>query len=98
MNITQSRNGTALTVAMEGKLNTTSSQQLEEELKRGMDGVTELVLDLEKVDYITSAGLRVLVSTQKIMNRQGSMRVIHINPEIMKILNMTGIANLLTIE
>ena len=63
-----------------------------------LDGVKELTLDFEKLDYISSAGLRVLLSTQKVMNKQGALKIIHVNDTIMEIFEVTGFTDILTIE
>ena len=97
MTITNTLNGTELTVALEGRLDTTTAPELEASLKNSLDGVTELVMDFEKLEYISSAGLRVLLSAQKIMNRQGSMKVIHVSEVIMEIFEVTGFSDILTI-
>ena len=75
MTINQEMNGSALTLALEGRLDTLTSPQLEEKLNASLEGVSDLVLDLEKLDYMSSAGLRVLLAVQKRMNQQGSMKV-----------------------
>ena len=72
--------------------------QLESELKSALSGTTELVFDLAKLDYISSAGLRVLLSTQKVMNKQGSMKIINVNETIMEVFDVTGFVDILTIE
>ena len=79
MNIAKTKNGTALTLALEGRLDTVTAPELEATLKSELEGVTELVFDLEKLDYISSAGLRVLLSAQKMMNNRGGMKVTHVN-------------------
>ena len=83
---------------LEGRLDTITSPDLETELKNSLDGVTELVMDFEKLEYISSAGLRVLLSAQKTMNSQGSMKVIHVNETVMEIFEVTGFVDVLTIE
>ena len=98
LNITKNVENTAMTVALEGRLDTTTAPQLEAELKGSLDGVTKLVMDMEKLEYISSAGLRVLLSAQKIMNRQGEMKVTHVNETTMEIFEVTGFADILTIE
>ena len=98
MKIDQNRNGNALTLALEGRLDTITAPQLEAELKDALANVEELTFDFEKLDYISSAGLRVLLSAQKTMNKQGSMKVIHANEMIMEIFEVTGFSNVLTIE
>lgn len=98
MTINKIANGTSLTIALEGRLDTTTAPDLEKELKSSLDGVTELVLDLEKLDYISSAGLRVLLSAQKIMNKQGAMKVIHVNDMVNEVFEVTGFSDILNIE
>lgn len=98
MTILKTMNDTELTVALEGRLDTTTAPQLESELKDGLDSFTALTLDLEKLEYISSAGLRVLLSAQKIMNRQGEMKLFHVNESIMEIFEVTGFSDILTIE
>ncbi len=98
MNILKQQEGTALTFGLEGRLDTVTAPRLEDELRASLDGVTELILDLKDLDYISSAGLRVLLSAQKVMNRQGSMTVRHVKPEIMEIFDVTGFVDILRIE
>ena len=98
LNINKSREENRLTIALKGRLDTTSSPELEKCLNENISGVNELVMDFEKLDYISSAGLRVLLSAQKIMNRQGSMKLCHVSESIMEILEVTGFADILTIE
>lgn len=98
MTINKKLDGTTLTIALEGRLDTTTAPDLEKELKGGLDGVTELIMDLERLDYISSAGLRVLLSAQKTMNKQGSMKLIHVNDMVMEVFEVTGFADILTIE
>ena len=87
-----------LTVALTGRLDTTTAPRLEAELKQNVSGVEELVLDLAGLEYLSSAGLRVLLSAQKVMNRQGSMVVKNVNEIIMEIFEVTGFVDILTIE
>jgi anti-sigma B factor antagonist len=98
MKISKNQKGTALEIALEGRLDTTTAPQLESELKSALSGTTELVFDLAKLDYISSAGLRVLLSTQKVMNKQGSMKIINVNETIMEVFDVTGFVDILTIE
>ena len=98
MTITETKNGSALTVALEGRLDTMTAPELEEKLNAALTDVTELTFDLEKLEYISSAGLRVLLSAQKTMNRQGSMKVLHPNEIIREIFEVTGFSDILTIE
>ena len=98
MTIQQTKNGNALTIALEGRLDTMTAPELEETLKTAREGVAELTFDFEKLDYISSAGLRVLLAAQKTMNQQGSMKVKNANEIIMEIFEVTGFADILTIE
>ena len=98
MTILQTKNEKALTIALEGRLDTTTAPELEAVLKDTLAGVEELTFDFEKLDYISSAGLRVLLAAQKTMNRQGSMKVIHANEMILEIFEVTGFADILTVE
>ncbi|MCR5795560.1 MAG: STAS domain-containing protein [Solobacterium sp.] len=98
MTINKIENGKELTIELEGRLDTTTSPELEKEMSESLDGIESLTLDLEKLDYISSAGLRVLLSAQKVMNRQGKMKVIHVNEIIMEIFEVTGFSDILTIE
>ena len=98
MTIQQTKNGNALTIALEGRLDTMTAPELEAALKTALDGVTELTFDFEKLEYISSAGLRVLLGAQKTMNAQGTMKVTHINEIIAEIFEVTGFADILTIE
>ena len=92
------RNGNALTLALEGRLDTMTAPQLEAALKEALPGVDALTFDLEKLDYISSAGLRMLLSAQKTMNRQGTMKVKNANEMILEIFEVTGFSDILTIE
>ncbi len=84
--------------ALDGRLDTATAADLEKALRDALDGISELVFNFEKLEYISSAGLRVLLSTQKIMNQQGSMKVRHVNETIMEIFDITGFTDILTIE
>lgn len=98
MTINKNLVGTTLTVALEGRLDTNTAPSLETELKQSLANVTELIMDFAKLDYISSAGLRVLLSAQKIMTKQGGMKVIHVNEMIMEVFEVTGFIDILTIE
>ena len=90
--------GTSLTLTVEGRLDTTTAPQLEAELKKSINGIEELILDFEKLEYISSAGLRVLLSAQKVMNRQGTMVLRHVNDSVMEVFEVTGFSDILTVE
>lgn len=98
MNIQKTVNGAALTVALEGRLDTTTSPKLEEDLRSSISGITSLTLDLEKLEYISSAGLRVLLAMQKIMNKQGQMLLRNVNEAVMEVFEVTSFADILSIE
>ena len=98
MTINKKQEGTALTVALEGRLDTVTAPQLEGELRSSVNGITELIFDLSALDYVSSAGLRVLLSAQKVMNRQGEMKIRNVKPEIMEIFDVTGFVDILNIE
>ncbi|MBR2606053.1 MAG: STAS domain-containing protein [Clostridia bacterium] len=98
MNIEQTKNGSALTIAPEGYLDTATAPELKAVLDTALAGVTELTFDFEKLEYISSSGLRLLLFAQKAMDRQGSMKVIHANETVMEIFEVTGFSDFLTIE
>ena len=98
MNIEQTKNGSALTIAPEGYLDTATAPELKAVLDTALAGVTELTFDFEKLEYISSSGLRLLLFAQKAMDRQGSMKVIHANETVMEIFGVTGFSDFLTIE
>lgn len=98
LTINKNLNNAKLTVFLEGRLDTTTAPELERNLRDSFSGVSELVMDFEKLDYISSAGLRVLLTAQKVMNKQGSMKVVHVSETIMEILEVTGFVDILTIE
>ena len=97
MTINKTANGSALTLTVEGRLETTTAPELETIVKNELDGVTELTFDFENLDYISSAGLRILLTAQKKMDQQGSMKVININEIISEIFEVTGFADILVI-
>ncbi|MDO4810739.1 MAG: STAS domain-containing protein [Eubacteriales bacterium] len=98
MNISKIENERSLTLALAGRLDTTTAPQLEQAVNESIDGITELIFDLEKLDYVSSAGLRVLLAAQKRMNKQGSMTVKNICSDIMEVFQITGFTEILTIE
>ncbi len=98
LNITKKQDNENLEVVLEGRLDTTTAPQLETMLKESLDGVTGLTLDFEKLEYISSAGLRVLLATQKIMSKQGSMKLTHVSDLVKEIFEVTGFVDILTIE
>ena len=95
MNITMNRNDTELTVAIEGRLDTLTAPELEEQLETELDGVEKLIFDFAELEYISSAGLRVLLAAQKEMDE---MVVTNVRPEVMEVFEVTGFADFLNIE
>lgn len=98
MNINKTVNATELTLALEGRLDTATAPALEAELNQSLSGITKLVLDFSSLEYLSSAGLRVLLSAQKTMNKQGGMIVKNVNETINEIFEVTGFCDVLTIE
>ena len=98
MKITKNLNGTALNVALEGRLDTTTAPDLEQALKESMDGANELTMDFGKLDYISSAGLRVLLSAHKTMMKKDGMKVVNANEMVKEVFEVTGFADILNIE
>ncbi|MCQ2445801.1 MAG: STAS domain-containing protein [Clostridia bacterium] len=98
MTSNKTQNEAALLLALEGRLDTTTAPMLENELKASLEGVTLLTLDFEKLDYISSAGLRVLLSAQKIMNKQGEMIITNVCDDIREVFEITGFSDILTIR
>ena len=98
LNIEKNNNETGLTVVLTGRLDTTTAPELEKELKASLDRVSALTIDMAALEYISSAGLRVLLSAQKTMNKQGEMKVVHVGETIMEIFEVTGFSDILTIE
>jgi len=98
MKIEKKLTDTSLEVALSGRLDTMTAPELETTLKESLNGVSELILDFDKLEYISSAGLRVLLSAQKLMSKQGGMKLVHVNETIMEIFEVTGFSDILTIE
>lgn len=98
MNIQKKKENDTLSIELEGRLDTVTAPELETELRNSFDGVKELILDFENLEYISSAGLRVLLMAQKTMNSQGSMKILNVNETISEIFEVTGFSDILTIE
>ncbi len=97
LNIAKTIDNGKAAFSLEGRLDTVTAPELEKELKESLEGVSELTLDFDKLEYISSAGLRVLLSAQKTMNKQGEMKIQNVNETIMEIFEVTGFADILTI-
>ncbi len=98
LNIAKNVNGSEMAVVLEGRLDTTTAPQLEEEIKSSLEGVGNLVMDFASLEYISSAGLRVLLAFHKIMAKQGSMVVKNASEDVKEIFDVTGFSNILNIE
>ena len=98
LNINENKAGTNLSFALEGRLDTSTAPQLEGKINNSIEGVTDLKFDFANLEYISSAGLRVLLSAQKAMNKQGKMAIQNVSEEVMEIFEVTGFSDILTIE
>ena len=98
MKIEKTQNEKKLVVALSGRLDTTTAPQLERELKESLDDITELVIDLDALDYISSAGLRVLLSVYKTMRSKGHMKIANANELVQEVFEVTGFSSFLPIE
>ena len=98
MTINKNLEGNKLTIALAGRLDTTTAPDFENEINSSLNGVSELVLDFAELEYVSSAGLRVILAAQKTMNKQGSMKLVNVSTDIMDVFEITGFADILTIE
>ena len=98
MTISKKQDGTVLEIALEGRLDTMTSPELEAELNKSLGGAETLIMDFSKLDYISSAGLRVLLSAHKVMNARGGMKVTGVNEIVREVFEVTGFADILNIE
>lgn len=98
LNIVKTIENESVLISLEGRLDATTAPELEAEIKSSVDGTASLTLDMEKLERISSAGLRVLLAAQKIMNQRGKMKVVHVGEQIMDIFEDTGFSEILTIE
>lgn len=98
MEIIKNKEGSELKFALEGRLDTMTAPQFENEIKESLDGVDSLVLDFEKLEYVSSAGLRVILGAQKAMNKQGEMKIVNVCDGVMEVFEITGFTDILTIE
>ncbi len=98
MTIKKNLSGGTLTVAVEGRLDTVTAPDLEKELKSSLGDVDELIMDFAKLEYISSAGLRVLLSAHKVMSQKDGMKLINVNELVMEVFEVTGFSDILDIE
>ena len=98
MTIEKKINGEALTLIVSGRLDTQTAPELEAELDSVLAGLKELTFDMTNLEYVSSAGLRVILKAQKAMNAQGSMKLTGVNDSIMEVFDITGFLDILTIE
>ena len=98
MNIIKAKKGSTLSVALQGRLNTATSRQLESEIRPILDDVTVLIWDLAELEYMSAAGLRLLRAAQKVMDTQGKMLVVNANEAIVELFEITGFTSILTLE
>ena len=98
MIITKKQNGTNLQIALAGRLDTVTAPELEKELNASLDVAESLTLDFSKLDYISSAGLRVLLSAHKTMSKKGGMKIANVNEIVKEVFDVTGFSDILTIE
>ena len=98
LDIQTKKEGTTQTVVLKGRLDTTTAPELDEKLDRLYDGMTDLIIDVKDMDYVSSAGLRVILKAQKTMNKKGSMKFVGVQDSVMEIFEITGFLDFLTIE
>lgn len=97
MQINDIKENSKLTVCISGRVDTNTAPELEKHIEENIDGITELVLDVKDMTYTSSAGLRVILKAQKLMSKQGEMKVINVQSDVMEILEITGFTDILTI-
>ena len=98
MTITPKQENNALTLVLEGRLDTVTSPELEKTIKESLDGIQSLTLDISKLEYISSAGLRVLLSAHKALYNKGQVKIVHPNEIVKEVFEVTGFSNILNIE
>jgi anti-sigma B factor antagonist len=98
MTIDRNVDGAKTQLKISGRLDTSTAPELESTIDACLSGVEELIIDFEGLEYVSYAGLRVILKTQKVMNKQGSMKIINVNDTIMEVFDITGFADVLTIE
>ena len=98
LNIKKNIDGGKVLFTLSGRIDSDTAPDFEQEVRGSLSGVTELILDIKDISYISSAGLRVLLATQKQMNKQGKMKVLNVNKTVMEVFEITGFSDILTIE
>ena len=98
MTIDRNVDGSPTQLKISGRLDTSTAPELEATIDNNLSGVEELIMDFESLEYVSSAGLRVILKAQKLMNKQGSMKIVNVNDTIMEVFDITGFADVLTIE
>lgn len=98
LSINQKPESSKLTLELVGRLDTSTAPELEAVVRGNLDGVKELIFDIRELEYVSSAGLRVFLSAQKIMNKQGSMLIKNVSKDVMEVFEVTGFSDILTIE
>ena len=98
LDIQKNIEGEKAVLTLSGRIDSNTARDLEREVKAALDGVTDFTLDMEKIEYISSAGLRVLLSAQKVMSKQGSMKLTNVSETVMEIFDVTGFSDILVIE
>ena len=98
MTIEKTLTGETLILKVIGRLDTSTAPQLEAEMNDSLDSAKDLILDFSELEYISSAGLRVILKAQKLMNKQGTMKLTGVNDTVMEVFEITGFADILTIE
>lgn len=98
MKISKQQDGTTLVIGLEGRLDTATAPELENELRSSLEGITDLVFDFTGLDYVSSAGLRVLLAALKIMRGKGRMVIKNANDMVMEVFELTGFSDILTVE
>lgn len=98
MEIEKQQNGKTLTIALSGKLDSLTSSAFENEINAISSEITDLILDFKLLEYTSSAGLRVILKAQKLMNGQGSMKLVNVSDDVMDVLDITGFLDILTVE
>lgn len=98
MTINKTAEGSKLTLTLMGRLDTMTAPRLEEVVRKELDGMTEVVMDFEKLDHLSSVGLRVILAAKKIVKKQGDMVILHVNEIIMEVFDVTGFSGILSIQ